>query len=75
MASEPQLARVVSGEGNTRRMRLPEDESRALEIIDLFLANGADPSMRNKDGHSAADRADKRGLLRAAELLRARESV
>ena len=75
MASEPQLARVVSGDRNTPLMWLPDNESRALEIIDLFLANGADPSIRNNDGHNAADRADKRGLLRAAELLRERESA
>ncbi|HYN81672.1 MAG TPA: ankyrin repeat domain-containing protein [Gemmatimonadaceae bacterium] len=75
MASEPQLGRVVGSGQSTPLMWLPDDEPPALEIIDLFLANGADPSIRNKDGHSAADRADKRGLFRAAELLRERESA
>jgi ankyrin repeat protein len=56
-------------------MFLPEDESRALEIIELFLANGANPSIRNGDGHTAADRAERRGLFQAAELLRSKVSA
>ena len=74
-ASEPQLATVSSKQYGTPLMFLPEDESRALEIIELFLANGADPSKRNSDSHTAADRAERRGLFRAAELLRSKATV
>ncbi len=52
-------------------MRLPDDETRALEIIDLFLAHGADPAARTQDGKTAADAALERGLDAAAERLRA----
>jgi hypothetical protein len=60
-------------------MRLPDDEERAIEITDLFLAHGADPTLRNTygdeqflNGLTAAECADKRGLDRVAELLRSR---
>jgi hypothetical protein len=75
LTTEPQLATVSSREYGTPLMFLPDDEARALEIIELFLANGANPSIRNTEGHTAADRAARRGLFRAAELLRSRVSV
>ena len=73
--TELRLATVSSKEYGTPLMFLPEDETRALQIIELFLANGANPSLRNRDGHTAADRAERRGLFRAAELLRSRVSA
>lgn len=49
---------------------LPEDEDAAIEIIELFLANGADPVVRRRqDGMTAAQLARRRGLLRAAARL------
>jgi len=57
----------------TPLMRLPNDESRALEIVELFLAHGADASVRNAEGFTAADLAERRGLIAAATALRARE--
>jgi ankyrin repeat protein len=50
-------------------MYLPGDNARAREIVQLFLANGADPSLKNRDGMTAADLARKRGLDEAADLL------
>jgi len=50
-------------------MWMPGDEAQALEIAKLFLAHGADPSIRNKQGQTAADLARKRGLDEVAELL------
>ncbi len=73
--TDPRLATVSSKDYGTPLMFLPEDETRGLQIIELFLANGADPSITNKDGHTAADRAERRGLFRAAELLRSKASV
>ena len=75
LTTEPRLATVSSKHYGTPLMFLPEDESRALEIIELFLANGANPSIRNGDGHTAADRAERRGLFQAAELLRSKVSA
>lgn len=79
LAAEPELARAVHPTGETPLMRLPDDEEHAIEIIDLFLAHGADPTIRNKygdeqflNGLTAAECADKRGLDRVAELLRSR---
>ena len=69
---EPDLAKVA-GDGNTPLMWLPEDESRALEIIELLLAHGTDPKIRNKEGMTAADCAEKRGLYDVCALLRSME--
>ena len=65
---EPELAKLVD-EGQTPLMWLPDDDSRAMEIARLLLANGADPSIRNKEGETAADRARERGLYDVAEML------
>jgi ankyrin repeat protein len=68
LTAEPGLARLT-GSGTTPLMWLPGDEARAKEIVELFLAHGADPTVRNKDGQAAADLARKRGLDEAANLL------
>lgn len=70
LGAEPELAKV-SGDGETPLMLLPDDEARAIEIVQLFLAHGADPAIRHRDGTTAAERASHRGLERVAELLRA----
>jgi len=69
LTNEPELAKVV-WDGWTPLMWLPDDEARAVEIVELFLAHGADPSIRNKEGLTAADYARKRALDEAAERLR-----
>jgi uncharacterized protein len=65
---DPGLAKLRGSE-TTPLMWLPDDEARALEIAKLFLAHGANPSLRNKDGQTAADLARKRGMDRVADLL------
>jgi uncharacterized protein len=75
LSAEPDLAKVVTKYGRTPLMWLPDDEARALEIIDLLLAHGADPAVRNRSGQTAADIALSRGLERAAERLREALSV
>jgi ankyrin repeat protein len=72
LRDDPDLAKV-NNDGNTPLMWLPDDETRAIEIVELFLAHGADSSIRNKEGQTAADLADKRGLYDAAEVLRAND--
>jgi ankyrin repeat protein len=71
LAVEPGLAKVAS-ESNTPLMWLPDDEARAMETVELLLAHGADPTIRNKEGMTAADCAEKRGLYDVAELLRSK---
>jgi len=71
--TEPDLAKIAGG-GHTPLMWLPtDDEARALEGADLLLAYGADPTVRNNDGETAADRAAKLGMMRLAGRLAAAE--
>jgi len=70
LKDEPQRARA-SGDGQTPLMWLPGDDARAVEIVVLLLACGADPTIRNEDGLTAADLAGKRGLDAAARRLSA----
>ncbi len=69
LRTEPGLARS-RGENETPLMWLPADETRALEVASLFLDLGADPTVRNKQGLTAADLAARRSLDQVAELLR-----
>jgi uncharacterized protein len=71
LAEEPERARVVAG-GHTPLMWLPPpDEQIALEIAQLIVGLGADPTLRNKDGLTAADIADRLGMNDVASYLRA----
>jgi ankyrin repeat protein len=71
LAAEPDLAKVVD-DGSTPLMWLTDDEPRAIEIAELLMAHGADPSIKNKNGLTAADVAERRALYDVAEVLRAR---
>jgi ankyrin repeat protein len=68
VTAQPELAQL-RGDHETPLMSLPDDEARACQIVELFLANGADPTVRNGDGLTAADLARKRGLNEVAALL------
>jgi len=71
LSSEPELAKVV-GDGLTPLMWLPpDDERRATEVAGLLIEHGADPSVKNRDGQTAADRAYRLGMFDLAERLRA----
>jgi ankyrin repeat protein len=64
------LAKTASG-GHTLLMWLPpDDEGRAIEMAALLLANGADASVVNKEGETAADRAAQLGMFELEALLR-----
>ncbi len=68
LRSEPRFA-TMSGE-STPLFWLPEEEDKAIEIIQLFLELGADAGFRRKeDGLTAAEVARRRGLYAAAVLL------
>ena len=68
LAEEPALARSRD-EHDTVLFYLPDDERIAAEIVRLLRANGADASVKRKDGTTAADVARARGLDEAAQLL------
>jgi ankyrin repeat protein len=71
LAARPEIAAWEwEDEHVTPLMRLPSDESTAIEIVELFLAHGANPAIRNTEGFTAADLAERRGMLRVAQLLR-----
>ena len=65
----PALARQVGENGITPLWWLPDDEDQALEIVELLLAAGADPSLKSKSGSTAADWAQKRGMRRVVARL------
>ncbi|HSO76607.1 MAG TPA: ankyrin repeat domain-containing protein, partial [Blastocatellia bacterium] len=69
---EPDFAKTAEDD-NTPLMWLPEDEARAIEIVYLLVGGGADPKIRNKEGLTAADCAERRGLYEVADLLRSME--
>ena len=69
---EPRLARSA-GEYETPLMWLAADEERALEIAEMLVANGADPRVADREGRTAADLAERRGLTRVAAFLREAE--
>jgi ankyrin repeat protein len=69
LAEDPALARGVKREGITPLWWLPDDETEAMQLIELLLAAGADPSHRNASGRTAADRARRRGMTAVARRL------
>ena len=75
LQEEPKRARVISESNETPLMWLPDDEAAAVELVRLYLEYGADASIRDHNGLTAADHASRCGLREAAELLRAREAV
>jgi ankyrin repeat protein len=74
LATEPGRARVSNKEYGSPLLWLPDDETSAMQIVELFLANGADASVTNREGQTAADRAERRGMLAVAKRLRQAES-
>ena len=69
LAADPALAKAAHPDGGTPLMRLPDDDVKAREVVDLLLSYGADPSRRNKDGKTAADLARERGMSDIADRL------
>jgi len=70
LAANPELAKSAHPSGDTPLMRLPDDEARAMEIVELFLGYGADPTRRTHDGKTAADLAHERGMFDIAARLK-----
>ncbi|MGZ8376196.1 MAG: ankyrin repeat domain-containing protein [Gemmatirosa sp.] len=70
LREDPSRARSAT-EHETPLMWLPDDASAAREIAALLLAHGADATVRDAQGRTAAELAEARGLDDAAALLRA----
>lgn len=71
LTAEPERAREVRpDDGMTPLWWLPIDEDRALAVAQLLLAAGADRSIKNHHGHTAADWATKLGMPKVAAALR-----
>ena len=69
LAEDPSRARVANAH-DTPLMWLPDDEAVAREIAALLVHHGADPSICDARGLTAAELAAERGLDEVAALLR-----
>ena len=70
LSDDPSLAKSTSADGITPLWWLPDNEDEALEIVDLLIAQGADPAARSTRGTTAADWAEKRGMTRVVTRLK-----
>jgi len=71
LADDPKLSRQIDEEGITPLWWLPDDEAKAMDVVEALLKTGADPSVKSKDGRTAADAAHRRGLVAVATRLSA----
>ena len=69
LAEEPGRAKLVADEGITPLWWLPDDEAKAMQLVELLLAADADASAKSKDGRTAADWARRRGMREVAARL------
>ncbi len=71
LSAEPErVAFALPGDDSpTHLFCLPDDEDMAAEVARVLLAHGADASVRNPAGKTAADVARLRGLDEAADLI------
>lgn len=68
--ADPSLARATP-DGASLLLWLPQDdEPRAIEIAQLLLANGADPSVTDSTRRTPAERAERLAMFDLARLLR-----
>lgn len=70
-ADDPALANTPARSGEAPLFCLPDDDASACDLVEVLLAAGADPAVRNAEGLTPAQAARKRGLLDAAALLAA----
>ena len=69
LTEAPDCANRRDGDGAPALFCLPDDEEKAVEIAELLLSFGADPTFRNSQAHTPAEVARRRGLDDAAALL------
>jgi ankyrin repeat protein len=69
LTEKPERARGYDGE--TLLMYLPpDDETKAMEAARLLLEHGADPTIKDPQGKTAADRAERTAMYQVAAFLR-----
>lgn len=71
LREEPALVHSTNREGDPLICWLPDDEMAAMEVAELLLRHGADPTARNGKGETPAEIARKRGLDDAADVIEA----
>ncbi|MEJ0035088.1 MAG: hypothetical protein WDO68_03215 [Gammaproteobacteria bacterium] len=69
--ADPGLAKFANKNGSLF-CYLPDDEDLALEIAELLLAHGADPTVKNSEGLNAMESLERSGLDEVVELLKSR---
>jgi ankyrin repeat protein len=69
LAGDPERARDAGPHGSTLLWCLPNDEAVALDVVDILLASGVDPSVKDEQGSTAADSARALGMERVAARL------
>ena len=72
LTEKPERARGYDGE--TLLMYLPpDDETKAMDVARLLLEHGADPTIKDPHGKTAADRAERNAMDQVAAFLREAE--
>lgn len=74
LVHDPILAKQVDEGGTTPLWWLPDDEAKAMDIVEALLLAGADPALKSKDGRTAARSARRRGLHSVAARLDAADA-
>jgi len=69
LTEDPSRARLVSKDGYTPLWWLPDDEAKAMALVELLLAAGADAGAKNTEGRTAAEWATRRGMRDVATRL------
>jgi ankyrin repeat protein len=69
LVEDPSRANSEDRPGEPPLFCMPDDEERALELAELLLSCGADPTRRNPLGQTPAQAARRRGLEDVADLL------
>jgi uncharacterized protein len=72
LRTEPDLAKQVKADGVTPLWWLPDDDAKAMAVVELLLAAGADPTLESRGGGTAAGWARTRGMTEIARRLDAR---
>ncbi|MEO8634858.1 MAG: ankyrin repeat domain-containing protein [Gemmatimonadales bacterium] len=70
LVEQPERGKVRSGDETPLMWLTTDDEAVAIETARLLLQHGADPGVKNKDGKTAADRAEAIGMYDLAGVLR-----
>jgi ankyrin repeat protein len=71
---EPRLALEVDKHGSLFA-HLPDEEDLAIDVAELLLAYGADPTITNAQGRDAMEELEKRGFPDVADLLRSHSAA